>query len=317
MMIRLTWRQARPNLLSSAALLLLIAVFSVLAERAMSDSLRTSGLSGCLAGGGNCARLQNVFFDENQGIIKTYQWLNFVPLMIGLFWGGPLIAREIEQGTHRLAWTQSVSRRRWLTVRFGCFALGAIAVAAIVTWLLTRGLSPISLIPRYESSDAYSRMNPNVFDFEGIAPVAYTLFAFALGAAAGAVTKKVLPAMEITLVLFLPFRLVMQSLRSHLVSASTVTYPFATASPRNDLGDWVFKRETISPTGQVVGRVPVAATCDQLTGNGCTPPGYSMRDTYHPLSQFWSLQVIESGIFLGAALLCLGVTVWWTLRRVA
>jgi len=33
-----------------------------------------------------------------------------VPLLIGMFWGAPLISREFEAGTFRLAWTQGVTR---------------------------------------------------------------------------------------------------------------------------------------------------------------------------------------------------------------
>ena len=41
------------------------------------------------------------------------------PLLVGLFWGAPVLAREFERGTHRLAWTQSVPRRAWLVVKLG------------------------------------------------------------------------------------------------------------------------------------------------------------------------------------------------------
>ena len=37
-----------------------------------------------------------------------------VPLLFGLFWGAPLVAKEFEDGTHNLAWTQGVTRRHWL-----------------------------------------------------------------------------------------------------------------------------------------------------------------------------------------------------------
>ena len=48
-----------------------------------------------------------------------------VPALIGMFWGAPLIAHELETGTFRLAWTQSVSRRRWLLVKMGLVGLAA------------------------------------------------------------------------------------------------------------------------------------------------------------------------------------------------
>ena len=54
-----------------------------------------------------------------------------LPALIGLFWGAPLIARELEAGTHRLVWNQSVTRTRWLAVKLGLLGLAAIAAAGL------------------------------------------------------------------------------------------------------------------------------------------------------------------------------------------
>ena len=35
------------------------------------------------------------------------------------FWGAPLVTRELEAGTHRLVWNQSVTRTRWLATKLG------------------------------------------------------------------------------------------------------------------------------------------------------------------------------------------------------
>ncbi len=61
-----------------------------------------------------------------------------VPCLLGVFWGGPLVARELETGTSQFAWMQSVTRRHWLAVKAGWILLAAAAwggaVAALVTW---------------------------------------------------------------------------------------------------------------------------------------------------------------------------------------
>jgi hypothetical protein len=113
-----------------------------------------------------------------------------VPALIGAFWGAPLVAREYEAGTYRLVWTQRTGRTRWLVVKLavggGAAALAAGAVSALVTWWA----APLD----QAAAAAYG-----TFDQRGIVPVGYALFAFALGVAAGLLTRRTLPAMTITL----------------------------------------------------------------------------------------------------------------------
>jgi hypothetical protein len=100
------------------------------------------------------------------------------PLLIGMFWGAPLIAREIDQSTHKLIWTQTVTRRQWLTAKVTWAVMVAVlwgaALAALVTWWS----GP-------ENAIDYSRFYPGQFDLQGLVPAAYCLFAVALGITAG------------------------------------------------------------------------------------------------------------------------------------
>jgi hypothetical protein len=217
-MTRLTLRLARPNVLASIALLAAVALYAVLTRRAMSTNLDTSGLNACLASGGDCVALARDFTHKFNFVISSYRWINLVPLLTGMFWGGPLIAREVEQATHRLAWTQSVSRGRWLATKLGIYLLGATAVAAALTQVMTWWFAPIEGV-----EDDFGRLNPDVFDFRGIVPIAYTLFAFALGAAAGAVFKRTVPAMAVTLVAYLPIKIGGQVLRGHYLAPLKVS----------------------------------------------------------------------------------------------
>ena len=60
------------------------------------------------------------------------------PALVGLFWGAPLVAAEAEAGTTQFAWMQSVTRKRWLTVKIGWMLLAAAVwggvISALVTW---------------------------------------------------------------------------------------------------------------------------------------------------------------------------------------
>jgi ABC-type transport system involved in multi-copper enzyme maturation permease subunit len=142
-----------------------------------------------------------------------------VPLLLGLFWGAPLLAKEFEDGTHSLAWTQGVTRRRWLVTTMAwpllLAALWGGAMAALVSWWR---------IPMNALGMPSYRLSPSLFDVQGAVPVAYSVFAVALGIAAGAIWRRVLPAMGTTVALFVAVRLVVADyLRPHYLAPVTKT----------------------------------------------------------------------------------------------
>src|SRR5437764_8063909 len=141
--------------------------------------------------------------------------------LVGVFWGAPLVARELETGTYRLAWTQSITRRRWLTTKLAIFVVATVGIGAIFSLLLSWWFHPFAQL---QFQGGYSRMDMDSFDFQGIVPIAYSLFAFAVGAAAGVIVRRVLPAMAITFAVYLPLRLWVQHLRAHFEAPLHVAY---------------------------------------------------------------------------------------------
>jgi hypothetical protein len=318
--IRLTWRLARPNLLSSAALLGAVVVFAVLTRRAMTGYLEHSGLNACLAAGGDCERLARGFDVRFEAVINSYGWISLVPMLAGVFWGAPLIARELEQGTHRLAWTQSISRQRWLAAKLGVFLLGALAVAAVVTQVMTWWFTPIEKI-REGATATFGRLNPDVFDFRGIVPAAYTFFAFAVGVAAGTIFRRTLPAMLATLVVYIPVKSVLGSLRAHYEAPLNLTYAIGSTSPRATRGDWIIAHDVVDGAGRTVDRIPMPDACRVLTDHGAADAclashGFRFVDTYQPVERFWSFQFIEAGLFVGFSVLLLAFAAGLISRRV-
>lgn len=101
-----------------------------------------------------------------------------MPGILGIFWGAPLLAREVETGTFRLAWTQSVTRTRWLAIKLAVIALTSMALAGLLALMLTWWASPIDTVNM-------NRFAPGVFDQRGIVAIGYAAFAFALGVTAG------------------------------------------------------------------------------------------------------------------------------------
>jgi hypothetical protein len=118
------------------------------------------------------------------GTVGVLLW--FLPLFAGLFWGAPLVAREVEHGTHRLVWTQGVSRLRWALVKFGLVGGGVVLVAAGYALLVTWWRAPLD----QTTGRLSGRFTYGLFDLQGLVPIGYALLAVALGVVAGAMTRR-------------------------------------------------------------------------------------------------------------------------------
>ena len=113
-----------------------------------------------------------------------------------MFSGAPLAARELETGTFRLAWTQGVTRTRWLAAKL---AIAGIAAAELFSLMVNWWASPI-----HKAMSRYNPFTPDSFH-TGVAPAGYAAFAFALGVTAGLFIRRTLPAMAVTLAVFTAF----------------------------------------------------------------------------------------------------------------
>src|SRR4051794_38208070 len=102
------WRQHRTQLIAGLAVLVAMGAFVAWTRHSMTSYADSSGLSACLASDGDCSDLAQAFNDKFRTTLNYVGYFNFLPLLVGLFWGAPLLAREFETGTYRLAWTQSV-----------------------------------------------------------------------------------------------------------------------------------------------------------------------------------------------------------------
>jgi hypothetical protein len=291
---------------------------------------------------------RNLFFT---GIIVVA----IAPALIGAFWGAPLVARELEAGTHRLVWNQSVTRTRWLATKLGVTTLTAAVAVGALTLAVSWWSDPIDGALSSTHGSLPSRLTPVAFAMRGVAPVGYTVFAVVLGAALGIVLRRPLPAMALTLAIF-TFVAIAMSLwvRPHLVPPvrKSVTISPATfdgladngpGSPARlsvrsgDPGDWVLSNRTVDSTGRVVAlpswfsecipqppsaagavsRTPVTRTSLDDCLDRLTTEGYRQRVIYQPASHFWPLQWAETGLFLALSGLLSWFCFWWTRHRVS
>jgi hypothetical protein len=321
-MIALTWRQHRAQFLTAAALITVFSGYLLLMGHQMASYMDSIGLNACLASHGNCNILARAFLSRFSNTSHVFSLLDLVPLLAGLFWGAPLIARETERGTHRLAWTQSVSRRRWLTVKLAAFTGAAVLAAAIVSLLLAWWLRPFNQLIAVGAGGNVSRMSPGVFDLSGTVPAGCALFAFALGTAAGALIRRTVPAMAVTLGGYLALWLPLESLRYHLIAPLTAHGPFG-STPPVPLSAYVIATSYTTASGHPIDFSVMANACQTSNGHetgvrfSClAAKGFQFSTTYQPDSRFWPIQGIETGIFVAAAVALLGIAAWWAVRRV-
>jgi hypothetical protein len=268
-MIALTWRQHRAQMLTAAALLMLLSVYVLLIVHQMTAYMSSIGLKTCLASQagrpGGCSVLAGVFLGRFSSTSHVFSLLDLVPLLAGLFWGAPLIARETERGTHRLVWTQSVSRRRWLTVKLAAFTGAAVLASAVGSSLLAWWLRPFNQLVAIGAGGNVNRMTPGLFDLSGIAPAGFALFAFALGTAAGALIRRTVPAMAVTLGGYLALWLPLDSLRYHFIKPLTTHGPFGSV-PRVPVNAYVLGNSYATASGRPVEFSVLANACHAIHG---------------------------------------------------
>src|SRR6201986_2878374 len=202
-MIWLTWRQFRVQALTAATLLVAVAISLGATGPHLASRYDASGLGGCQ--GGTCAGVASTFLTQ-LAATRAYPFVYSLglvliiatPALLGIFWGAPLIARELETGTYRLAWNQSVTRTRWLTVKLALTGLAAMAVTEALSLMHAWWADPISkaVAPGGGASVlSGNRFSWLIFASHGITPLGYAAFAFALGAAAGVLIRRTLPAL--------------------------------------------------------------------------------------------------------------------------
>ena len=347
-MIRLAWRQFRTQaLIAVGGVILLAAVIA--ATRPHLTSLYDTNVANC-ATRDNCETATRAFLQTDRDLRG---WLDIlvvvVPGLLGAFWGAPLVARELETGTFRLAWTQSITRSRWLGVKLGMVGLCSMAVAGLASLMVSSWATRLDQV----GEDRFG-----VFDMRGIVPIGYAAYAVMLGVLIGVIMRRAVPAMATTLVVFVSTRLAFVHLiRPRLMTA--VVQEVALEPTRMGFGSrdggpmtiqpepphlpnaWFQSIHIVDRAGHALSADAVSTACPDLASMG--PPTeegtrsagpvpdqvkHGLEDcitklgnTYHqvvnyqPANRYWTFQWIELGIFLGASLLVAGACFWWVRRR--
>jgi ABC-type transport system involved in multi-copper enzyme maturation permease subunit len=364
-MIWLTWRQFRAQAITAAAALAAFAIVLAAAEPSLSGVYHSSGFASCH--GAACTGLASTFINDLAsgggfaGVPGTPYMILYLlsvvviliaPAIIGIFWGAPLIARELEAGTFRLAWNQSVTRTRWLAVKLVLIGLAAMAVTEAFSLLQAWWAAPIGKAVGLGGGGSIfgeTRFGVFVFPTHGITPLGYAAFGFALGVTAGLLVRRAIPAMAITLAIFAAAQLITPLIRPNLFPTSQTVATIAAAGANVSLkanprlaftatvvpgqpGAWIISSEGVNAAGQPVSTMPAACepAVSQTLGShrGTTPgpdsaplnncvAGHGIRvaENYQPASHYWPLQWSETGVFLALALALAGYCFWRLNRR--
>jgi hypothetical protein len=319
-----TWRQHRIALAGVAALLGALAVWLWIVGLQLHHAYAAA--TACHPASPACADLISRFNFMNNFLVGGYV-LQPVPALIGAFAGAPVLSRELETGTFRYAWTQGFGRWRWTLAKLVLLAAVVTAAAGAISVLFSWYYQPY-FAPGNDalSLSEASPFAAGLFDLRQVAFAAWTLAAFAIGALAGMLIRRVVPAIVATLAAYTGLALAAGNfLRQHYMTPLVTTklnvpssawimsqwwtrggrFAFADRPPENLLRQFC----SSAPVG------PLGKPSHETFALCLSQHGYTRWTSYQPASRFWSFQWIEGGWLLALSLLLIAVTVWLVRRR--
>jgi hypothetical protein len=316
----LVWRQHRAEALVVGLALAILTTLVLKTGLDMSNEYQRLGIGACLAEttrSPKCNTALYAFQGDFSFAINAIVWLNVLPALLGVFIGAPVVAREIEQGTFRLAWTQSVTRMRWLAAKLGVVLGAALLATAALTALLTWWFAML---------DRFGGLYfPLAFDLEGTVPLAYAAYALALAVAVGTLLRRAVPAMAATIAGFVAVRVPVEFwLRPCYLPPITLTGDPGQVDAMVPKSAWILESGWVDQSNQRVHARDVLNACapgqNSITYQGAFSQcihthGWLMSITYQPFDRFWLFRDIETAIFCALAAALLAVTVLTVRRR--
>jgi hypothetical protein len=321
-----TWRQHRVALAGVAGLLGALAAYLVFTGLRMHHAY--TAVAACRPAGSLAC--SNAIGDFDVAHWPTAEaiavLLQVVPALIGAFAAAPVLARELETGTFRYAWTQGIGRTRWTLAKLASLAVIVAAAAGAVSVLFSWYFKP------FVDQGLQTRLPPlapMVFDLRGVAFAAWTLAAFSIGALAGMLIRRVVPAIAATMAAWAGLALAAGLfLRQHYLTPLVAHHPNLPGSAWI-IGSWYTGRDG-KPLSQAAvsqflqGYHPAAAQVGPNSFQTNLDPvgyivqhGYTYWVSYQPGSRFWPFQWIEGGYLLGLSVLLIAATIWLVRHRAA
>jgi ABC-type transport system involved in multi-copper enzyme maturation permease subunit len=323
-MAGVTWRQHRFALAGVAVLLGALTVY----EWLTGESLYHAWVAATTchpAGSPTCQDLVRAFPED---FVTLGSLLQVVPPLIGAFVGAPVLAREMETGTFRYAWTQGFGRWRWALAKLVLLAAALAAATGAFGVLVSWHYQPyFGAGNRALGLPQLSPFDSDVFSLRGMALPAWTLAAFAIGALAGMLIRRVLPAIVATLAAYTGL-----AFATGLYLRPRYLTPLVTSSPNLPGTAWIISQWWTKdgrfafgfPPYNLLNQFCSAGPGSSGKGGGgpsfaqcLAPHGYTQWTSYQPGSRFWPFQWMEAGWLLALSALLIAAAVWLVQRRAA
>ncbi|MFI2260931.1 transporter [Streptomyces tubercidicus] len=311
----LAWRQQRVSAGIGALVLVLAVVIAAYSRSGMQDALHSGLFDHCAPGPLHCSRSATgmpLTLD-----IEPLQYLGalniVLPVIIGVFWGAPLLGRDRELGTHRLVLVQGASRGQWFASRFALAAATTIALSGLLAGVFAWWWQPAADrsygLFWYETT-ALSGSGPRV--------VAAALFGLAAGTLLGLLARRVLAAMGLTLLATGAMSLLLLWMHWARLLVPPHTYVSAGIAPKPLMGE----KWSTGTYGLITGsgRHDDVMNCAFPSGaqlKECmTAHGYVARFyKANPAGDYWTFQWTDTAILGGLAVVLTVATVLLLRRR--
>ena len=309
-MIWVGWRQQRTELVIAAGVIVLLAAALIPSGLAMASAYHHDGLAACLGAHPSraCDGAVQSFVLRFEQIGNLLGWLTLLPGLVGVLLAAPFVL-QLESGGYRLDWTQGITRGRWIATKLalavGTATVVSLCFVALITWWRT----PLVHLN--------GRMEPSVFDSEGIVVPAYMLFALGLALAIGVVWRKTVASLVVGFVGYFVARIFVDTwLRQRLTPPAALTWLDRRGDAPALRRAWVITEHPSDKSGHDVPR-----HCIEGIGNtkACIvhQGGGYLHALYEPASRFWAMQGVEFALFAGAAAVLIAASAWWTHTRIA
>jgi uncharacterized protein YneF (UPF0154 family) len=327
-----TWRQHRFALGGVAALLSGLALYLWLTGLQVHHAYAT--VTACHPASSYACQNLVINFDTTYGATADAiaVLLQVVPALIGAFVGAPVLARELETGTFRYAWTLSVGRRRWTIAKLVPLAIAVAAAAGVFSLLFSWYFQPFFA----DGNDI--PLDPKLFDLRGVAFAAWTLAGFAIGALAGLLIRRVVPAIAASLAAYAGLILaaglyLQQHYMTPLLGRNLFNPPVSAWIIRGwwTKGGTTISQSTMNQIMTAMFRQIMPAILPKNVNNDdikfykgaansrvlhyLTQHGYTQWTSYQPGSRFWPFQWIEGGGLLALSVLLIAATIWLVSSR--
>jgi hypothetical protein len=320
-----TWRQHQAALAGVAVFLGVLAVCLWLAGL-KTHHVYAVLVAACRPASVACDGMSTTFIGTN-GFLANGLILQAVPVLIGAFVGAPVLARELETGTFRYAWTLGFGRWRWALAKLVPLAVAVAAATGALSVLLNWYYQPYFGAGNQDLGiSEVTPFFPGLFDLRGVAFAGWTLTAFAIGALAGMLIRRVVPAIAATLVVYAGLAFAAGGfLRQHYLA------PLVTSRPNVPGSGWIISQWWTKGGTFAFAGFPPDSVLNQFCSSVPSGPfgkgsqqafaaclsqhGYTQWTSYQPASRFWPFQWIESGWLLALSVLLIAATVWLVRRR--